>query len=288
MTAKCTRCGKEFNSYDSLRRHVGRIHKINTHEFYVEYYLNGVWPTCACGCGEKVKHPDRDKYKQGHVSRIKNNWGHNPEAVRKSHATQKEMYESGELEVWNKGLTKENDSRVAEYADKLKGREITWKDKLCEYANNRTEEHKKNLTAAIRKTVKENREKWNKLGHRVQRYKAKYRFNKQEMRFYEEVLVPIFGEENIKQQQWIKGYSVDFLINNNLIIEYFGDYWHCNPDKYNSEYFVPQMKKKASEIWKKDQTRLNELKKDHDVVIVWENDFKHSKLKVCKELTQRR
>ena len=35
-----------------------------------------------------------------------------------------------------------------------------------------------------------------------------------------------------------KKYYIDvFIPVKNIAIEYNGDYWHCNPEKYSSEYF---------------------------------------------------
>lgn len=51
---KCTRCTSSFNTYESLRKHVARMHKISSENFYVEYKLNGIKPLCKCGCGEET------------------------------------------------------------------------------------------------------------------------------------------------------------------------------------------------------------------------------------------
>jgi hypothetical protein len=75
-----------------------------------------VWPTCKCGCGQKVKWSYGKKgfveFSQGHQSRVKNNWGHNKKAQEKSAETRRKQYECGERKVWNEGLTKESDDRV--------------------------------------------------------------------------------------------------------------------------------------------------------------------------------
>jgi len=110
---KCN-CNREFESYDSLRKHNGRTHKIKSQDFYVKFYLNGEYPTCKCGCGEKtnwIGHGFRE-YRQGHIARIKNNWGHNQKAIDNSSKTRREQYKNGERKVWNDGLTIE-DERVA-------------------------------------------------------------------------------------------------------------------------------------------------------------------------------
>lgn len=119
---ECNRCEKKFEKYDSLRRHVGRFHKINATDFYVEFHLNGEWPLCKCGCGGKVKWSHQLKgfreFCQGHQSRISNNWGHNPKAIEKSAETRRQQYASGERRTWNDGLTIK-DERVKSNIDIL-------------------------------------------------------------------------------------------------------------------------------------------------------------------------
>lgn len=119
---KCIRCGKEFKDYDQLRRHTSRTHKVESLTFYVERNLNGEWPTCKCGCGEKMKWDAENKkfrdYAHGHGARIKNNWGHNPKVIEKSIETRRKLFASGELTTWNSGLTMETDSRVKQNVEK--------------------------------------------------------------------------------------------------------------------------------------------------------------------------
>lgn len=72
------------------------------------------------------------------------------------------------------------------------------------------------------------------------------------------------------------GKSVDiFIPNENKVIEYFGDYWHCNPKKYDKDYYHTQVHKTAKEIWQHDDNRISELKSyGYDVEIIWESDLK--------------
>jgi hypothetical protein len=78
--------------------------------------LNGVWPMCKCGCGEKMLWSYQLKgfrsFKAGHQSRIHNNWGHNQKAIDASSKTRREQFKSGERTPWNSGLTKSTDKRV--------------------------------------------------------------------------------------------------------------------------------------------------------------------------------
>ena len=130
----CSRCQKEFQNYQALRKHVGRIHKIHSTDFHVEFNLGGEWPRCKCGCNKKVEWSARKKtfcdYCQGHQSRVKNNWGHNPKAIAASADTRRIQYASGKRKVWSDGLTKEIDVRVknigekraAAFTDEVKGK----------------------------------------------------------------------------------------------------------------------------------------------------------------------
>lgn len=60
----------------------------------------------------------------------------------------------------------------------------------------------------------------------------------------------------------------------NLIIEYFGDYWHCNPKKYESNYFNKKKNKFAWELWEYDKKKVELIKSyDYNLEIVWESDF---------------
>lgn len=82
-------------------------------------------------------------------------------------------------------------------------------------------------------------------------------------------------------------YSVDIFIPSiNTIIEMYGDYWHCNPSKYKSDYYQQRVHKTAQEIWLKDQLREQKIKEKYNLVIVWESEVKkiinnEIKLELC-------
>lgn len=50
----CNICSKEFDNNKGLSYHVSQSHETRFCDYLVEFELDGVWPTCACGCGEKV------------------------------------------------------------------------------------------------------------------------------------------------------------------------------------------------------------------------------------------
>ena len=118
---KCKQCEKSFERYKSLSRHMSVGHGVASDQFYVDYYLNGVWPLCKCGCGERVKWSFTLKafceLCHGHYSRIHNNWGNNPSALQKSLETRKERFAPGDLTTWNNGLSTLTDERVKRNGD---------------------------------------------------------------------------------------------------------------------------------------------------------------------------
>lgn len=79
----------------------------------------------------------------------------------------------------------------------------------------------------------------------------------------------------------IHSYRVDskicdvYIPSLNLIIEYFGDYWHCNPKKYESDYFNKKKNKFAWELWDYDRKKLELIKSyGYNLEVVWEGDLK--------------
>ena len=79
----------------------------------------------------------------------------------------------------------------------------------------------------------------------------------------------------------IHSYRVDtkicdvYIPSLNLIIEYFGDYWHCNPKKYESDFFNKKKGKFAWELWDYDKKKLELIKSyGYNLEVVWEGDLK--------------
>lgn len=79
----------------------------------------------------------------------------------------------------------------------------------------------------------------------------------------------------------------DYLLGNK-IIEFFGDFWHANPRKYNKDDVMEFPNRKvvgttttAGDVWIKDYERLNMLQREgYEILIVWEHDFKEDQQKV--------
>lgn len=80
-----------------------------------------------------------------------------------------------------------------------------------------------------------------------------------------------------------KIYLPDFYIEDKkLIIECFGDYWHANPRKYNSDSII-HSNKKASEFWEYDLKRKNLFESNNFIFLVlWENEIINNE-EYCKQ-----
>lgn len=90
--------------------------------------------------------------------------------------------------------------------------------------------------------------------------------------------------ENVECNVFIGNRNVDILYKNK-IIEFFGDYWHCNPNKYDNDYFHKQINLLAEEIWDNDSDKINYLKsKNYDVLVVWEYDWNKNKQNEISEI----
>jgi G:T-mismatch repair DNA endonuclease (very short patch repair protein) len=66
-----------------------------------------------------------------------------------------------------------------------------------------------------------------------------------------------------------------FIPKLNLVIEYNGDYWHCNPKKYKPDYFHQVKNKTAKELWEYDKNKIDLIKeKGYNLEVIWESELK--------------
>lgn len=69
-----------------------------------------------------------------------------------------------------------------------------------------------------------------------------------------------------------------YIPNFNLLIEYNGDYWHCNPIKFDENYLHTKKNKTAKEIWDYDTNKLDlAIKNGYTCEVIWEYDYKKNK-----------
>lgn len=83
----------------------------------------------------------------------------------------------------------------------------------------------------------------------------------------------------IISQFLLESFPFDFYIpEKNLLIEYNGDYWHCNPKKYTADYLNKNKNMTAQELWKQDERKKNlATEKGYNFLVIWENDYNKNK-----------
>ena len=99
----------------------------------------------------------------------------------------------------------------------------------------------------------------------------------------QQIIDNLLSELDIKfeREKNIKYYCVDnYLIDYNLIIEVQGDYWHCNPLKFNNKITKTQYNRIS-----KDKAKHTYVKNNYEIEILylWENDI-FNNIDLCKNL----
>ena len=69
------------------------------------------------------------------------------------------------------------------------------------------------------------------------------------------------------------------------IIEFNGDYWHCNPEKYKKDFFHSQSGQYAYQIWQHDEQKIKTaIDRGFNVKIVWWSEFINNQEKTLTEV----
>lgn len=88
-------------------------------------------------------------------------------------------------------------------------------------------------------------------------------------------------QSNIK----VSNKMVDMLYGN-IIIEYYGDFWHRNPKKYSENFY--RKGHYSKEIWERDQKRIEHIESENNqkVFVIWELDWKNERDTVKNKLKE--
>ena len=82
----------------------------------------------------------------------------------------------------------------------------------------------------------------------------------------------------------LSSYVIYDIKHNDCIIEFNGDYWHCNPKLYEANDVGPR-RILAKDIWERDRKKLQTaLNYGYRVLTVWESDFKKNKEILIEEV----
>lgn len=73
-----------------------------------------------------------------------------------------------------------------------------------------------------------------------------------------------------------------------IAIEYNGDFWHCNPEKWTSDQYNKAIKMTAGEKWTADLNRKRVLTKlGYEVLVIWESEWIKDKNKCLDRIKKK-
>lgn len=103
---------------------------------------------------------------------------------------------------------------------------------------------------------------------------------------FKSVLIESGLYSTFESEVGISGFVVDEASHaKKIAIEFFGDYYHCNPRIYDDTWYNTTIKMTASEKWQYDRRRIAALKKaGYKVIIVWESDWYNNQSEVLKKI----
>lgn len=284
LPVKCPYCEKHFESYNGLCKHIirdkmhGDIGKV---QLLVDYKYGGVRPTCKCGCGEYTNisyygGAHFSDFVKGHASRLVNNWGNNPVALKKSAITRKARFSNGDISVWNKGKTWNETYDVktrARLRKSVKSKERAKKISNALKGKPFSDEHIKHIREACNKP--EYKEYFSKL-MRSNLKTGKFKISSyEEENFIKDFIKPLNVE--YVTQFYIKDihqYCDVFIPSVKTFVEFNGTYWHGDPRKYKDSELTNFQKERRE----KDKIKENWIKSNgYKLITVWEDDYKNRK-----------
>jgi len=302
---KCLICNKEITNNNSyIGSHVKRIHGLLLKEYIFKYYknVNPRFKIVSCGFCEKNAIPEiianhinytyEKKYTKGYSCKS-NECRNNISLLIFNTNYNKKTYEHIGSNVKYISLLHKKTEDEVKYKKSKGIRSMDWTTSLEGFIKKfGKEEGTKKYYARNKKISKANTRSWfiEKYGEKKGNEKYELFRKKKHKAFGPSKSIKSKKINNIldkNQINYIEEYkyenekgkngSIDFYLTDyNIAIEFYGDYWHCNPNYYNSNYFHRIMKKFSYEIWEKDKKRIKhifetEYNKNITILIIWES-----------------
>lgn len=130
-------------------------------------------------------------------------------------------------------------------------------------------------------------DKYNKMCDHLRKLntiKDKPKVSKIEKRFVLDAQMYL-PECSMSIQQLVCKYSIDLLIHNNIVVEFFGTYWHADKRFYESQEIMGYSGESAECRRNTDRERINTMiSSGFRVFVCWEHDWVHSKNNVLCNL----
>ena len=285
----CKICQKECEGLNSLRSHSIQKHNISSEQIYIDYVLNGVKPTCECGCGKTTKflsvRKGYSKFIQSHHNRVpgKNNFHKDPKTHQKAIETQKKNWKEGKYVGWWENKTPETLEKIEGIKEKLRndkerGKKISKKLKgvpkteISKIKNSKSQKIRYKNNPKLKEDASIRRIKWLKstLSNKKSKLESKF-----------ETILNLLNIEYEFQHEFQKR-LFDFKIKNkNILIEIDGDFYHCNPNTKHSEVLY-----ETQSLTKKNDNYKNTLCQNHGMILLryWEKDINERPEWIISEL----
>ena len=302
---KCEICGKEVTNNGSyIGSHAKRVHSITLNDYVKKYYKNLTpdFKLEKCGFCDNyaipvfnINHVDKTyelSYENGYFCHKQECRENISKKIFNTPYDKKSFEHIGANSTYLSMLYKKDIEKVK--YDKSKGfRELEWKSNLENYIKKYgKKEGVKKYEERNKKISRANTPSWfiEKYGEieGLEKYdifrKKKHAAFGPSKSISSTKINDILEKNNISyieeykyENELKKNGALDFYIPDlNIVIEYYGDYWHCNPKFYDKNYFHKIMKRFAYEIWEKDKKRINyiynhEFNKKITILIIWES-----------------
>ena len=285
----CKICQKECEGLNSLRSHSIQKHNISSEQIYIDYVLNGVKPTCECGCGKTTKflsvRKGYSKFIQSHHNRVpgKNNFHKDPKTHQKAIETQKKNWKEGKYVGWWENKTPETLEKIEGIKEKLRndkerGKKISKKLKgvpkteISKIKNSKSQKIRYKNNPKLKEDASIRRIKWLKstLSNKKSKLESKF-----------ETILNLLNIEYEFQHEFQKR-LFDFKIKDkNILIEVDGDFYHCNPNTKHSEVLY-----ETQSLTKKNDNYKNTLCQNHGMILLryWEKDINERPEWIISEL----
>lgn len=275
---KCLICSNEFKNNKALGCHV-KVHGIKSSEYKIRFNLIKEPEKCKqCNCNLSEFNTS------GYCNKHRDRSGTNNPFYGKKHTEKtinliKSKNSAKTKELWQDPIYRE---RVIEGATGKK-RSNEFKENQRKNTQNQMKDPKQ--IELRRKSMKKSWE--NGVIPLSERTSMNSSIAEKEILKYLIDYLPDELVENKTLRVNNKYYFPDIVINNKIIVEYFGNYWHCNPEIYDEHFIAERTKELAKDRWYKDKYRKNSLEEGGYIVfIIWELDYMKNKYNVLNNLKE--
>lgn len=276
---KCLICNKDCESQKKLGQHI-RSHNITALEYKLKFNLK---PRCK-KCGGVLK---SILLKTGYCNQCRDRTGINNPFFGKKHTNETKNHLSqtssnSSKKLWNMPQYRE---KVIKNATGLKRSKIFKK----EQSERIIKWFKDNPEQAILRSAHMKRS-WNE--GKIEPNINSMNESKLERELRASLELKLINRKIEKKTLKIKNrwFYPDIIIDKNIIIEFYGKYWHADPKIFNENDIVHHSIT-AKNIWESDKKRIDILKNNGYIIyIVWQSDYELDKSacleKLIKEISE--